>query len=134
MKHTASLPLVFLLLVGCASPGDQTRGGATHMERTELFFGLSVPDQGQLGQQQWQSFVDESITPRFPDGFTVIDADGQWRDSSGKISHERSKVLLILHPHDAKSIEKLDEIRSEYKKRFSQESVIRETSDAWVSF
>ena len=117
--------LLLVILGGCA--------GST-MTRTELFFGLSKPDGGAITDQEWQAFVEDTITPRFPDGFTIIDGEGQWREASGHISHEHSKILLILHPHDQSSVKKLDEIRAAYKDRFKQEAVIRESSDATVSF
>jgi len=87
-----------------------------------------------VSDADWQSFVDETVTPRFPEGFTVLDASGQWRESNGKISHERSRILLVLHDANVTSLKKLEEIRDAYKRRFHQESVIRESSPAWVSF
>jgi hypothetical protein len=98
-----------------------------------LFFGLSKPG-GEISEAQWQAFVDDTITPRFPDGLTILDGAGQWKDAKGNISHERSKILLILHERDPGTLKKLDEIRANYKQRFDQESVIRESSDALVSF
>src|SRR5439155_6280949 len=118
-----------VLLGGCrAAPGDDQ---ASLMQRTELFFGLSVPDGGEISEQAWQTFVDETITPRFPDGFTILDGAGQWRQSSGKIAHERSKILLLLHLRDEQRMRKRDEIRDEYKKRFKQEAVIGESGEVW---
>ena len=35
-------------------------------------------------------------TPRFPDGLTVLDAAGQWRDGSGAIMRERTKLVIVL--------------------------------------
>src|SRR5438105_1109550 len=105
MKSTKAMVLMLVLLGGCrAAPGQDH---ALLMQRTELFFGLSVPDGGQISEQAWQTFVDETISPRFPDGFTVIDGVGQWRESSGKIARERSKILLVLHPRDAQALRKL---------------------------
>jgi hypothetical protein len=122
-----------VLLLGCrsAAPPDNT---ALQMQRTELFFGLSIPGREQVSEQDWQQFVDQAVTPRFPDGFTVIDGSGQWRQSSGQISHEPAKILLLIHRNDSASIQKLDEIRSEYKRRFKQEAVIRESEEVKVSF
>ena len=54
-------------------------------------------------------------------------------ENSGTIAHERSRVLILLHERDAETIRKLDEIREEYKKRFKQEAVIRESGEVWVA-
>ena len=132
--HATRTPLTFfvlILLAGCQAP--HRIDDAKWMTRTELFFGLSKPG-GEISEVQWQAFVDDTITPRFPDGLTILDGAGQWKDSSGQISHERSKILLILHERDPGTLEKLDEIRAIYKQRFNQESVIRESGDVRVSF
>ncbi len=70
----------------------------------------------------------------FPDGLTVLDAQGQWRDSEGLVQKERSKLLVVLTPPDGDSTLLLNEISDEYKRRFNQESVLRVVSDACVSF
>lgn len=64
----------------------------------------------------------------------MIDALGEWRGATGEIHYEKTKIVLFLGPVDSQFILKLDEIRSEYKTRYHQEAVIREVSDAWVSF
>ena len=95
--------------------------------RTELYFGRNIPNGGTVGESDWQKFVDEVVTPRFPDGLTVLDADGQWRGKDGLIAREESKVIVLLYPRkDRKATNaKIEEIRAEYKKRFAQESVMR---------
>ena len=76
----------------------------------------------------------ETVTPRFPDGLTVLDAQGQWRDSDGLIQQERSKLLVILAPPDGDAMRLIDEVSDEYKRRFNQESVLRVVEDTCVSF
>src|SRR5262245_50705626 len=60
--------------------------------RTTLYFGLTRP-KGVITELEWQVFLHDEVTKRFPDGLTVWDADGQWRTPAGTIDHERSKVL-----------------------------------------
>jgi len=83
---------------------------------------------------EWAAFVDEEITPRFPDGLTILDAIGQYRDQSGRILREATKVLLIVHPTDPRSRAALEEIRALYRKRFDQESVLLLSAPARASF
>ncbi len=45
---------------------------------------------------QWRAFVAESVTPRFPGGFTELQAQGHWRDGlrcdyRGRHAHGRSR-------------------------------------------
>lgn len=95
--------------------------------RTELYFGRNIPTGGTVSESDWQKFVDEVVTPRFPDGLTVLDADGQWRGKDGSIAREESKVIVLLYPRKQRKAmnAKIEEIRSEYKKRFAQEAVMR---------
>lgn len=95
--------------------------------RTELYFGRNIPTGGTVSETDWQRFVDEVVTTRFPDGLTVLDADGQWRGKDGKIAREESKVIVLLYPRKQRKAMnlKIEEIRAEYKKRFLQEAVMR---------
>jgi hypothetical protein len=104
------------------------------MVRTELYFGLSRAGGGQISAPEFNQFVAEVITPRFPDGLTIVDATGQWRDASGQISREKSKILIILHPPSDSSARAIEQIRDQYKLRFGQESVLRVNSPAEVAF
>jgi Protein of unknown function (DUF3574) len=44
--------------------------------RTTLYFGLARPT-GRVSEGQWQAFLRTKVTPRFPDGLTAWEADGQ---------------------------------------------------------
>ena len=95
--------------------------------RTELYFGRSLPDGSVVTDEEWAKFLNDVVTPRFPDGFTVLDGYGQYRDKSGRIVKEPSKVIVFLYLRKTQkaSSTKIDEIRAAYVKLFSQESVLR---------
>lgn len=95
--------------------------------RTELFFGSERPNKPEVGDVEFKQFLDEVVTPRFPDGLTVLKGFGQFRESDGQIVQESSFVLILLYPREAlrDSSAKIEEIRAEYKTRFEQESVLR---------
>ena len=101
--------------------------------RTELFFGLSRPG-GIVFPEEFQRFVDNEVTPRFPDGLTVIDAKGQFRGTSGLPEKEDAKVLILLYPFAKKSSQAIEEIRTAYKTAFEQQSVLRVDERSCVSF
>ena len=98
-----------------------------------LYFGTAMP-QGVVPADAWRGFVDDVITPRFPDGLTTWAAAGQWRPAGGALVREASTVLNIVHPADARSDAAIAEIIDAYKKRFQQESVLRVSSAACVAF
>lgn len=95
--------------------------------RTELYFGSDKNDGTFVTEEEWGEFLDEFVTPRFPDGLTVLDAFGQYRLQNGKIVKESSKLLILLYAINKRKIinAKIEEVRREYKKRFNQESVLR---------
>ncbi|EIJ41118.1 Protein of unknown function (DUF3574) [Beggiatoa alba B18LD] len=102
--------------------------------QTELYFGLSIPTGGTVSEEQWSQFVNEYVTPAFPDGLTMINGNGQYLMSNGEIAHEGSKVLILLHQNSAENSAKIEAIRTKYKALFAQESVMRVTTLTGVSF
>jgi Protein of unknown function (DUF3574) len=101
--------------------------------RTELFFGSGKPDGSSVTEAEFRSFVDEFVTPRFPDGLTLLTGYGQFKGASGKIVRERSFVLVLPYQSQGANA-KLEAIRSEYKRAFHQESVLRVDDTTRVSF
>ena len=111
-----------------AAPADPSCGSsATPQVRTTLYFGLARP-KGSVSELEWQLFLKDEVTARFPNGLTVWEADGQWRGRDGGIGHERSKVLLLVHPDTADARAALQTVIAHYRKSFEQESVLWETA------
>ena len=119
---------------GCDAIAPGT--GAEEWIQTELYFGTTLPDGSRMTDDAWQEFLDTEVTPRFPDGLTVLQGYGQFLDSKGVIDSEDSIVLIILRPYDDGTASALiDEIREAYKTQFDQESVLRvDQPGACVSF
>ncbi|MDE0132666.1 MAG: DUF3574 domain-containing protein [bacterium] len=140
ITRKARLLLVLLVLAGsvsaaCSESDDVTcPEGSEAFVRYELFMGRSGPGGEVVSDQAWDAFLGDTVTPRFPDGLTVLDARGQWRNSEGEILKERSKVLVIIAPPGDEPRGLIDEVSDEYKRRFNQESVLEVESDACVSF
>jgi hypothetical protein len=102
--------------------------------RTELFFGLSKSNGSVITEKQFQRFLDQKVTPRFPDGLTVLSGQGQFQNSSGTIDKEGSKLLILLYPFSLAKSRAIEEIRRDYKKIFQQESVLRVDKQSCTSF
>jgi len=102
----------------CPLPGEKP------MLVTQLFFGLSVKGRGPVTAQEWQAFVRRNVAPRFPDGFTVHDAEGEWRDPvSRSVVRENSKVVIVALEDTAEARLKITEVSELYRKTFHQEAV-----------
>ena len=95
--------------------------------RTTLYFGLGRP-KGAVSELEWQIFLRDEVTKRFPEGFTVLEAEGQWRTPAGSIDHERTKVLLLVHPDTTQARQWVQEVIASYRRAFEQESVLWESS------
>jgi hypothetical protein len=108
-------------------PADPQCGWASAQVRTTLYFGLSK-QKGSVSELEWQMFLRDEVTSRFPDGLTTWEADGQWRGSDGSIGHERSKVLLLVHPDTPTAKSAVQSVIERYRKAFEQESVLWETA------
>ena len=101
----------------------------------QLFMGRGGPDDEVVDDAEWDEFLAEMVTLRFPDGFTVLDGRGQWRGSDGEVQREGSIVLMILAPSDDDAAEDLiDEVSAEYKRQFDQESVLKTVNKTCVAF
>jgi hypothetical protein len=94
--------------------------------RTELFFGTAKPE-GIVTDEEFLTFLDEEITPRFPDGLTLLKGDGQFKNEEGIIIKEDSFVLILLYSLEGfrESSKGINTIRELYKEKFQQESVLR---------
>jgi len=120
-------------LAGDAAHPGQTLGWVD----TKLYFGLGPagnPDKG-TSEARWREFLDKEVTPRFPDGLSVVDVYGQWQ-GKGQSTPERlrSKMLIIDYPDTKENRDKIEAIRSAWKKLTGDQSVMRVTQAADVSF
>src|SRR5688572_27685947 len=120
------------------SASAQTAGRAVQPKfsaflRTELFFGMDKPAGGTVSEDEWQKFVADVVTPRFPDGLTVDDALGQYLDGKTLV-REKSKQLILIYPRRTRSLSsrRIEEIRAAYIKAFDQKSVLRVDSPSYV--
>jgi hypothetical protein len=125
-----SLPAAILLfsLTACTAPlhppAVPAPAGQSYV-REELFFGMRKPDATLVTEAEWQAFVDSVVTPRFPDGLTVLAGYGQYRLNDGTLIHEPSRVLILIHQRAPDVERRIREIAAIYCRRFAQESVMR---------
>ena len=96
----------------------------------ELMLGRS-----RASDTHWQQFLAKEVTPRFPDGLTVYETTGQWRDPrTGAIGRERSRILRVIVSQGDGVAAKIAAVAEAYKKRFRQKSVGVLTRDVCAAF
>jgi hypothetical protein len=120
-------------LSGDAAHPGQTKGWVD----TKLYFGLGLadaPDKG-ISESQWRDFLDKEVTTRFPSGLSVVDVYGQWQGKNQRAPERlRSKMLIIDYPDTQENRDKIEAIRTAWKQRTGDQSVLRVTEPVDVSF
>lgn len=135
MTKLPTLLLASLVLASCASttPVASCRPGEQSAVMDSLYFGTAMPE-GQVKLEEWQRFLAEFITPRFPEGLTSWAAAGQWQSGDGEVQKESSYVLHVVHADSPQTDSAIREVVSVYKQRFRQQAVLRVRSPACISF
>jgi hypothetical protein len=125
MRHLlAAILLLPLFVISAAGEPIACSAPLKPQQVAELLLGRKIGDRLAVSETQFLNFLDREITPRFPDGLTVYDARGQWRDQErNRIVREPSKVVMIVLPGKPEDMARLSEIAEAYKKRFKQQSV-----------
>jgi Protein of unknown function (DUF3574) len=101
----------------------------------ELFFGRGIKGREPLTDAEWAEFAAQTITPNFPDGFTVFDGEGQWRNPlTGYTAGSGTKILLVAAKREPDLARRLSAVIDAYKARFHQRSVGLITRDSCAAF
>jgi hypothetical protein len=104
---------------------------------TQLYFGLGPADAPEKGVSEaaWRDFLDKEVTSRFPAGLSVVDVYGQWQGKNAKTPERiRSKMLIVDYPGTAENDQRIEAIRAAWKQKTGDQSVMKVTQHADVSF
>jgi hypothetical protein len=144
LLFASALSLASLVqLFGQTVPSPTLHGDRAHPAHgvrwvdTRLYFGLGPADAPDAGVREaaWREFLDTEVTPRFPSGLSVVDVYGQWQGKAEtKPERIRSKMLIIDYPSTAENAANIEAIRAAWKKRTGDQSVLKVTQPADVSF
>jgi hypothetical protein len=123
MKQAGAL-ILMLGLAGCMS-APKPRGcpaGQATLRTAQLFLGAK--NARTLSDRDLRRFVEQEVTPRFPDGVTVVDGGDQWKGSENKMIREASKVVLVVLPASGDTHRKVEAVRTAYRAKFKQNPVV----------
>lgn len=137
LRHALSALTLAGLAAGCAPPAPDCAalGGGQPMLVAELLYGRNQGSTLRVTDAEWQVYVAEELTTRFPDGLTVVDALGQWQDAGGRgLVREPSKLVLIAATPGPATDAKLTAAITAYKIRFAQDAVGLIRRPACVAF
>ena len=121
--------MLLMLLAACTPPPPQTAASACAAPlrpalQLDLYFGLAMKGR-EIGEAEWAAFLNEEVTPRFPDGLSVLDVAGQYHNPAGHVTRERSKLLVVVVLDAPAHVPKVQAIVDAYKRQFNQLSVLR---------
>jgi len=135
VTRTAVALLLALAPAASASAQIACRADQKASAVVEMMFGRKIGERIGVTNAAWARFVDREITPRFPDGLSVVDAAGQWQDPVRKrVVREPSKIVTIVLRDSEKGQSEIDAIAQAYKRQFRQQSVGVIVRPACVSF
>lgn len=130
-------------LGGCATPGTRLDWKYDHhlgcrpeeqaLGRDTLYFGRAIAGGGEVDDAAWQAYAAEVLARTFPDGYSVVDAHGHWRDAQGAAQVEDSRIVVAIHVDDLAADARVREAIARYRERFAQQSVLRERSNVCVT-
>jgi len=124
MMRAGGLILILGLAAGCTSaPKPQgCPAGQTPLRTAQLFLGAKAP--AKPDDRALRRFVDQEVTPRFPDGVTVVEGGGQWKGSENRMIREAAKVVLVVLPATGDTQGRVEAVRTAYRTKFKQEPVV----------
>jgi hypothetical protein len=131
-------PILLLGLLGVepgeAAAANRCRPPLEPWTQVELYFGRDLGGGAVVSEEAFEDFLAEVVTPLFPDGLSVVDVAGQFRDSAGMIVREPTKLLSLLVPDAAGVAPDVETIVVAYKERFDQQSVLHAEQPVCVGF
>jgi Protein of unknown function (DUF3574) len=138
----AALAMIGLGLIGefvpspASAQGPPCHAPALPMLRIELMFGRNVGDDLAVTEDAWASFLASEVVPRFPDGFTVVDAAGPRTDkpTANLFLAEPSKIIIIIAPDAPQTEQRIAAVETAYKRQFQQQSVVVASRSVCASF
>jgi len=127
--------LLAATLAACTTTSSDNACTGTAQVETRLYLGLSQPNGPNVSASAFARFLKAEVTPRLPEGYTLLEGQGFWReDRSGKTISEPSRVLIHLHDASTEKNSTLDAIAAAYRQAFHQEAVLRTDTRTCVAF
>jgi hypothetical protein len=127
------LACVFSVEAGAAAAAERCRPPLEPWDQVELYLGRGLGGDAVVSEEAFQDFLAEVVTPRFPEGLSVVDVAGQFRVGE-EIVREPTKLLILLVPDAAEVAPEVGEIIAAYKERFDQLSVLQAEHPVCVVF
>lgn len=116
-----------------AAPNGRCAVGEPMIE-TLLFLGMARPN-GQVGEDEFARFIEAEVSPRWKEGYTILEGQGLWYSEQRQITErEPSRVLVRFHDGSLDESAGIEAIRAAYVQTFTQDAVLRTDRMACADF
>lgn len=134
-RRRAAVAVALAIVSAACAPlrAPSCPAGQQYAVQDTLYFGTAKPN-GSVSADEWKRFLEETVTPRFPQGLTTAQAAGQWRGADGAIVREATHVLQLVHLGEPAQDGAVADIAAAYKSKFEQEAVLRVRSPVCITF
>lgn len=135
LRRCFALSLLLLIsIVPVATLPDAAQAKSGEAIETRLYFGLRTDDSVGVSEQAWAAFLADTITPRFPDGLTVLEAYGQSdrHAAEGVVVGQLTRVLIVVHPATPEAAAAIAEIKAAWRDRFPGAGLFHTESDVRI--
>lgn len=90
---------------------------------SRIYCGMSRPNGDSVTSDDMQTFIRDTLSESFPDGYTVLYAQGGWRDlATGHTISEPSAIIEVAHGSQDRS--RVLDVARAYKAQFGQQAVM----------
>ena len=122
MRTTGAL-ILMLSLAGCMSaPKVGCPVGQSQLHTAQFFLGAKPAVK--LNERDFRRFVVREVTPRFPDGVTVVEGGGQWTGADNRLMREAAKMVLIVLPASGDGPARMEAVRTAYRVQFKHDPIV----------
>lgn len=126
--------ILFTLVAGCGGGSEDEGSVEPEWVQSLIFFGRNMPEGGVVSEEQFDVFLSEVITEKFPAGMTVFDAYGQMERDDGSIEKQPTKVVLLVHEKNEENSGAVSSVIKEYRERFGSPQVMLNTLPVEAEF
>lgn len=120
---------LMLAPLAIAPRSADAQGTVVPAVESRLYFGMSSEDGSGVSEQEFATFLRDEVTPRFPDGLTLVSVYGQSSGSTApNVIQERTKLLILVHEDTPEAAAKLAELKEIYRERYGQIGVFHTRS------
>ena len=136
MKNLLYVIVFAVLISSCSNINEPNYDLDYSCIESRIFFGLES-ETTPVTESQWLDFVNNEVVKYFPAGFTVIDANGFYRNCDTCVTYiEKSKIIMLVYPKNSlfENEHKIKQISDYYMEKYNNLSVLVSSSNVECKF